>query len=491
MNLSSSSKKKRGFHMKESELMCKNGCGFYGNVAWQGYCSKCWREVCQKSRQAQIESDALLARKIADSERAHSLQPASGQSNEPLTFDKFEEKKKQQSSTRSKAVKTFFGKTAKSPNKEMVGQHPPMERKHSTESQKAMGDFMEFLKMLNRPAAQDLNKQCRLFVEKIQRATHLSVDEQSEMVQDFYAAMGERIKSHVAFKGSSQDQLEGMLDNIEKVIMTRLYRTLFCPPYTDDEQKDLAVQNRIRRLRWILPAMLDAVIDESSPRVRELIERAQTDLIEVNSRRAPIDKLSCIVRCSKNIFKIISLSQDAPASADDYLPAIIYMVLKANPPQLHSNIQYITRFANPSRLMQGEAGYYFTNACCAISFIENLDAQSLSLTQEEYDSYMAGEAVPPGGLSQEPICDGLRLMYANLTSLEELRGRQDRLMKSAKELQAEMTAWKDSVIKQVDDVLREKPLIIRRAKVPAGLDTEISSTSQNLPAPLVPEVVNK
>ncbi|XP_071790647.1 rab5 GDP/GTP exchange factor-like isoform X2 [Asterias amurensis] len=486
-----SSKKKRGFHMKESELLCKNGCGFYGNVAWQGYCSKCWREVCQKSRQAQIESDALLARKIADSERAQSSQPPPVQGAEALAFDKFGEKKKQHSSTRSKAMKTFFGKTAKSPNKETQPQHPPLEKKHSSESQRAMGDFMEFLKMLNRPAAQDLNKQCRFFVEKVQRSTQLNIEEQSELVQDFYAAIGERIKTHVAFKGSSQDQLEGMLDNVEKIIMTRLYRTLFCPPYTDDEQKDLAIQNRIRRLRWITPAMLDAVIDEGNPRVRELIERAQTDLIEVNSRRAPIDKLACIVRCSQNIFKIINLSQEAPASADDYLPAVIYMVLKANPPQLHSNIQYITRFANPSRLMQGEAGYYFTNVCCAISFVENLDAQSLSLTQEEYDSYMSGKATPPGSQFNQPICNGLKLMYANLASLEELRGKQDQLMKNARELQREMTAWRDSVINQVDDVLKNKPLIIKRCKVPAGLDTEISSTSLNLPAPMMPQVVNQ
>ena len=66
--------------------------------------------------------------------------------------------------------------------------------------------------------------------------------------------------------------------------MTRLYRTLFCPPYTDDEQKDLAIQNRIRRLRWITPAMLDAVIDEGNPRVRELIERAQTGTCMENTQ---------------------------------------------------------------------------------------------------------------------------------------------------------------------------------------------------------------
>lgn len=47
------------------------------------------------------------------------------------------------------------------------------------------------------------------------------------------------------FLGSS-DHVESVMDEVEKYMMTRLYKDVFCPETTDDERKDLAIQKRIR-----------------------------------------------------------------------------------------------------------------------------------------------------------------------------------------------------------------------------------------------------
>ena len=139
----------------------------------------------------------------------------------------------------------------------------------------------------------------------------------------------------------------------------------------------------------------------------------------MDSKRSSYEKMLCITECSKNIYKALNISAtialsiaavsstaatpstptSAPtspttsdeasgtptvavarkpsggaraasgskngvgppsaASADDYLPAFIYIVLKANPTMLYSNINFITRFAFEKRILQGEHAYHF------------------------------------------------------------------------------------------------------------------------------------
>lgn len=56
-----------------------------------------------------------------------------------------------------------------------------------------------------------------------------------------------RLKSYkkgVLFPEISSEVKEKLLDYVERYTMTLLYRVIFSPPYTTDEEKDLALQER-------------------------------------------------------------------------------------------------------------------------------------------------------------------------------------------------------------------------------------------------------
>jgi hypothetical protein len=91
-------------------------------------------------------------------------------------------------------------------------------------------------------------------------------------------------------------------------------------------------------------------------------------------------------------------------SADSFIPLLIYTVLRANPPNLVSNVQYILRFRNANKLT-GEAGYYVSSLVGtiqnmhrktvflilmlqkggAIEFVEKLDRTFLTISDAEFE----------------------------------------------------------------------------------------------------------
>ncbi|XP_044179322.1 rab5 GDP/GTP exchange factor-like [Acropora millepora] len=328
-------------------------------------------------------------------------------------------------------------------------------RKPRVELSKEAGGFLEFFKTLKKPAAQSVNEKCNWFIQRLLSDPSLSVEKQSEMVHNFYESMSEDLQSHPLFP----EEMDRTLVAIERYIMTKLYRTAFCSASTDVANEENS-DKRIKSFKWISPRRLGAPVNTDDKQVQDLIEVSKEVLTEMNGKAAPQDKLACVIRCCENIFQIIDLSTPAggAVSADDFLPCLIYVVLQANPAMLHSNVQYISRFCIPNKLMMGEAGYFFTNLCAALSFIENINAQALSMTEEEFNRKMFGDDTDSSEQSKaspEPpvTCKGLELMKANLEILGGLRERQMKLKKDALCLQEEMTEFRNNVVKEVDAIL--------------------------------------
>lgn len=63
-------------------------------------------------------------------------------------------------------------------------------------------------------------------------------------------------------------------------------------------------------------------------------------------------------------------SETSVPGADEFVPALVYVVIHANPPGLLSTVQYITNFYD--QRLSGEEAYYWMQFCAAIAFIKTL-----------------------------------------------------------------------------------------------------------------------
>lgn len=417
--------------LSNPELRCKNHCGFYGNPIYSGYCSKCYKELhSQRGPQAPLEGETPPPN---DAIATTGLQG----------FTKFEERKNVLS---GKRILKAVVPVTKKPKKPSRSSEP----------------FSEFLKTLKKPVAQDISQHLKMFHDQITKST-ASIDEIGEMVQDFYVSTAERLKTHPLFRTMSEEQQEDMVDGIERHLMTNIYAQVYSVPTSDDAMKDLLLKRRIRMLSWLDQTHLAITMDLANVKVQELVSKARDELHAMDEKKPPIDKLLCISNCCNNVLTALKLSQDHLASADEFVPALIYTVIYSTAEHLYSNLNYISRFSNPNRLMSGETGYYFTNLSAAVSFIENLTAENLKMPQEEFDKKMGfvdGKTDADLLIEEDNFVEDeerVFILRSYSEAVKEASVRHSTLQQECVELLKKMKDFRTGVREQIDGVLSTPP----------------------------------
>ncbi|THU69797.1 hypothetical protein C4D60_Mb08t18190 [Musa balbisiana] len=203
----------------------------------------------------------------------------------------------------------------------------------------------------------------------------------------------------VSFSNKAPDPENDSAAGLEKYVMTKLFSRVFAS-VPEDANSDGELYEKMALLQqFVRPENLDikpAFQNETSWLL------AQKELQKINMYKAPRDKLVCILNCCKVINNLLLnasiTSNENPPGADEFLPVLIYVTIKANPPQLHSNLLYIQRYRRQSRLVS-EAAYFFTNILSAESFIWNIDAQALSMDEIEFQKKMESARAHLMGLS--------------------------------------------------------------------------------------------
>ncbi|KAG6840571.1 hypothetical protein C0991_005760 [Blastosporella zonata] len=240
-------------------------------------------------------------------------------------------------------------------------------------------DFQSFLDQMKSRSAEPVSKYLRSFLSNFAKRT-FTVNDQVKIINDFLSFISGQMRACEPWKNASDAEFDNAMEGMEKLVMNRLYEFTFTPqvvyavpprPITaDDLERDRVLSQRIALFGWIEEQHLDIPEGEGSAgfllfasQGLELCSFVQTfvtdsaslELLKINHYKAPRDKLICILNCCKVIFGACHGSQTWPdihapsiglirhlradEGADAFVPILIYVVLKANPDHLLSNVE--------------------------------------------------------------------------------------------------------------------------------------------------------
>lgn len=126
------------------------------------------------------------------------------------------------------------------------------------------------------------------------------------------------------------------------------------------------------KLQWLRPVHLD-LNEEQAPADESFWHHAIANVQQLDdhrSFRSPKAKLECVTRCVKWLVKVVqALDGGTGTDADTSLSSLVYVILRARPRHLPSNLEYIVTFRPPEQRLAGEEFFCLTQFNLAMRFI--------------------------------------------------------------------------------------------------------------------------
>ena len=152
-----------------------------------------------------------------------------------------------------------------------------------------------------------------------------------------------------------------------------------------DRAADAAFSARVAKLQWLT---FDHLSLPSEARNEVVLSMSQGELAKIDSVISPAEKLQCVVAAADVLFKALNImmrSRDvaSAASADDFLPVFIAVVLRTAVPRLESNCRFLERYGGRGAL-QGKPGYCFVTLRSAMMFLVSVGPADVNASEEEW-----------------------------------------------------------------------------------------------------------
>uniref|UniRef100_A0A914GXG6 Receptor-mediated endocytosis protein 6 n=1 Tax=Globodera rostochiensis TaxID=31243 RepID=A0A914GXG6_GLORO len=196
-------------------------------------------------------------------------------------------------------------------------------------------------------------------------------DEKIDLVDSHLSHLYEQLVLESMWRSASIEDIEYARKCLERSLMGQIYVYALFPNGDADYYRDEVLYKSIQRLSDSIMADHPELAIPKNLYAECPWPSAQAELSIINAYKSPRDKMACISRCCETIENLITLSSGrSAASADDILPILVFVIIKANPPALLSNLQFIEGFYG--KRMQGSEAYWWTQVTSAVEFLKTL-----------------------------------------------------------------------------------------------------------------------
>jgi len=191
-----------------------------------------------------------------------------------------------------------------------------------------------------------------------------SIDEKFDLYRSYTAQLKATIKP--IWANCQLEIMELGNINLERLVITRVYRSAMFPNGEVDQFRDTKVQECFSELASVITPShpligIPAIYENECPWIA-----AQEELSRLNIFKTPRDKLDCVKKCLLTIQNLLGLAK-SPVCADDLHPVLIYVIIKANVAGFLSNVQFIEGYYG-SQLESED--YYWAQFMFAFSYIK-------------------------------------------------------------------------------------------------------------------------
>ena len=181
------------------------------------------------------------------------------------------------------------------------------------------------------------------------------------------------------FKNITEKECDNILEIIENFILRQIYKYIF---KNDFLKEDKEFYEKTKCLDWVMPNHL-----EIKKYYVDQLGMAELCIKKFDNAKSLFDKLTCIKDAFTNINNNIKYSEgkSEEAGQDEMVPIFQYILIKAQPKRMRTNINYINCFLS-EELLNGQFGYFVSQIESSFSFIMNINNNFLNMSKEEFEN---------------------------------------------------------------------------------------------------------